>query len=60
MEYPDVWGKDIIFAFSGLEGKTDFFHPFVAGTLEEFGNFVLRIDSGINFGFKKTNSNKKN
>ncbi|MCM8759111.1 MAG: hypothetical protein NC906_04985 [Candidatus Omnitrophica bacterium] len=59
MVYPNIWGKDIIFAFSGIEGKTDVIHPFIAGTQEEFGSFVLRIDDGINFGFRKTNPSRK-
>lgn len=59
MEYPDIWGESIIFAFSGLEGKTDFFHPFIAGTLAKFGDLILRIENGINFGFQNTNLSRK-
>ena len=52
MKYPDVWGEETIFAFSGLEGKTDFSNPFVAGTTPEFGNFVFRAEENIKFGIR--------
>ncbi len=33
--YPNVWGPGQLFAFSGIDGETDWFHPFVATTLSE-------------------------
>jgi len=33
--YPSVWGPGQLFAFSGLDGETDWFRPFVATTLAE-------------------------
>ena len=32
---PDIYGGGILMAFSGLDGKTDFARPFVAGSLLE-------------------------
>ena len=32
---PDIYGGGILMAFSGLDGKTDFARPFVAGSLIE-------------------------
>ncbi|HRS07177.1 MAG TPA: hypothetical protein P5065_09135, partial [Candidatus Ratteibacteria bacterium] len=52
MKYPDIWGKDIIFAFSGIEGKTDWFNPFVAGTLEKAGTLCFRLDDRRTLYFK--------
>lgn len=31
--YPNVWGPGQLFAFSGIDGETDWSHPFVATTL---------------------------
>lgn len=58
MNYPDIWGQDIIFAFSGLEGKTNWKHPFIAGTTPDFGKFIFRSGNGINFGFTNLNQSK--
>jgi glycogen debranching enzyme len=33
--YPAVWGPGQLVAFSGLDGETDWFHPFVATTLAD-------------------------
>ena len=33
--YPNIWGPGQIFAFSGMDGETDWSHPFVADTLED-------------------------
>ncbi|MCX7705297.1 MAG: trehalase family glycosidase [bacterium] len=59
MHYPDIWDEGIILAFSGLEGETNFSHPLIAGTLKEFGNFILRFGDGIDFGFQNLNMHRK-
>ncbi len=59
MKYPDVWGKGMIFAFSGIEGKTDWFHPFIATTDSDFGQFIFVFDEKIQFGFKNLNNCEK-
>ncbi len=59
MKYPDVWGKGIIFAFSGLEGETNFENSLIATTASEPGKFVLRVENGINFCFKNLHLCKK-
>ncbi|MGB9642985.1 MAG: amylo-alpha-1,6-glucosidase [Candidatus Ratteibacteria bacterium] len=59
MKYPDVWGKGTIFAFSGIEGKTDWLHPFIATTDADFGQFILAFDEKIQFGFRNLKSYKK-
>ena len=41
--YPNIWGPGQLFAFSGLDGETDWFHPFVASTLAEEPGFVFRL-----------------
>jgi hypothetical protein len=33
--YPNVWGAGQLFAFSGVDGETDWAHPFVASTLAD-------------------------
>ncbi len=40
--YPNIWGPGQLFAFSGIDGETSWFHPFVASTLEEPG-FVFHL-----------------
>jgi len=35
MELPNVWGGGQLFAYSGVEGETDWYHPFVAKTLPD-------------------------
>lgn len=59
MKYPDVWGEGVIFAFSGIEGKTDWSHPFIATTGPDFGQFIFVFDEKTQFGFKNLNRDKK-
>jgi hypothetical protein len=41
--YPNVWGPGQLFAFSGIDGETDWFHPFVASTLGDEAGFLFRL-----------------
>lgn len=41
MNLPNIWRQGQLFAFSGLEGKTDWYHPFVASTLSSPGNLLF-------------------
>ncbi len=41
--YPNIWGPGQLFAFSGLDGETDWFHPFVASTLDSEPGFVFHM-----------------
>jgi glycogen debranching enzyme len=43
MKLPNKWGKGIIFAFSGFDGRTDWFRPFVASTDQQPGSFHFHI-----------------
>lgn len=42
--FPDVWGGGNIFTFSGFEGKTDWFNPFVATLLKDRIGFTIRTE----------------
>ncbi len=52
MKYPDIWGEGMIFAFSGLEGETDWFAPFIAGTTEKFGSLCFRLKDNRTLHFR--------
>ena len=41
--YPNIWGPGQLFAFSGVDGETNWFHPFVASTLDEEPGMVFRL-----------------
>jgi len=41
--YPNVWGPGQLFAFSGFDGDTDWFHPFVGTTLDEDLGFLFHL-----------------
>ncbi|MFH2068702.1 MAG: trehalase family glycosidase [Candidatus Omnitrophota bacterium] len=43
MKLPNVWGEDALFAYSGMEGRTDWKHPFVATGLSSPGSFVFHV-----------------
>lgn len=38
---PNVWEEGIIFAYSGIDGKTSWKHPFVASTLSSYGGLLF-------------------
>lgn len=41
--YPNVWGPGQLFAFSGVDGETDWFHPFVGSTLGDEVGFLFHL-----------------
>lgn len=52
-DWPDVWGPGELLAFSGCDGATDWFTPFVLHTGQRVGQLTLRrpgectIDLGL-------------
>lgn len=43
MKLPNIWGDGQIFAYSGIDGKTDWYHPFVATTLSDRIGFRFHL-----------------
>ncbi|MDO9541792.1 MAG: hypothetical protein Q7J98_05660 [Kiritimatiellia bacterium] len=44
MNLPNIWKEGLLFAFSGLDGKTDWYHPFVASTLPSPGALLFHTN----------------
>ena len=42
--FPNVWGEENFFGFSGLDGKTDWNYPFIATLLKDKLGFTIRTD----------------
>jgi len=42
--YPNVWAPGQLFAFSGVDGETDWFHPFVASTLADDVGLLFHLN----------------
>ena len=41
--YPNIWGLGQLFAFSGFDGETDWYHQFVGSTLDEEPGFTFHL-----------------
>ena len=40
---PNIWGRGQLFAFSGIDGKTNWFKPLVLHTADEKCCFKIRL-----------------
>ena len=48
---PNVWGRGQLFAFSALDGRTDWNEPFVLHTADKPGSLTVRLPLEVNINF---------